>query len=113
MEALFIVLNKVEKLDELMLAFADKGITGGTILESKGMAKFLYSEHQELPILSSLYMLMNDGRPMNKTIFMILDDEKVAVAKSVVKSVVGDLSGENVGIMFTVPISSVEGLTKH
>lgn len=112
MEALFIVLNKTEKLDDLMLAFAEKGITGGTILESKGMAKFLYSEHQELPMFGSLYMLMNDGRPMNKTIFMLLPQEKVAEAKSIVKSTIGDLNKENIGIMFTVPVSSVEGLTK-
>ncbi|MDO4712168.1 MAG: hypothetical protein Q4A75_09330 [Peptostreptococcaceae bacterium] len=112
MEALFIVLNKTEKLDDLMLAFAEKGITGGTILESKGMAKFLYSEHQELPMFGSLYMLMNDGRPMNKTIFMLLRSEKVALAKEIVKNTVGDLNQENMGIMFTVPVSSVEGLTK-
>lgn len=112
MEALFIVLNKTEKLDDLMLAFAAEGITGGTILESKGMAKLLYAGHNELPMLSSLYMLMNDGRPMNKTIFMLLENERIHKAKSIVKEVVGDLSGENVGIMFTVPISSVDGLTK-
>lgn len=112
MEALFIVLNKTEKLDDLMLAFAEKGITGGTILDSKGMAKFLYSEHQELPMFGSLYMLMNDGRPMNKTIFMLLDEGRVELAKSIVKNVLEDLNKENVGIMFTLPVSSVEGLTK-
>ncbi|MDO5062108.1 MAG: hypothetical protein Q4D77_02950 [Peptostreptococcaceae bacterium] len=112
MEALFIVLNKTEKLDDLMLALAEKGITGGTILESKGMAKFLYSEHQELPMFGSLYMLMNDGRPMNKTIFMLLKEEKVAMVKEIVKNTVGDLNQENMGIMFTMPVSSVEGLTK-
>lgn len=112
MEALFIVLNKTEKLNDLMLAFAEHGITGGTILESQGMAKFLYSENHELPMFGSLYMLMNDGRPVNKTIFMLLKKERVAVAKEVVKEVVGDLNNENVGIMFTVPVSSVEGLTK-
>lgn len=112
MEALFIVLNKVEKLDDLMLAFADKGITGGTILESKGMAKFLYSEHQELPMFGSLYMLMNDGRPMNKTIFMLLPKEKVEIAKAIVKQTIGDLNQENIGIMFTMPVSSFEGITK-
>ncbi len=112
MEALFIVLNKTEKLDDLMVSFAEHGITGGTILDSKGMAKYLYSEHQELPMFGSLYMLMNDGRPMNKTIFMLLKKEKVETAKSIVKETLGDLNQENMGIMFTIPVSSVEGLTK-
>lgn len=112
MEALFIVLNKTEKLDALMVSFAEHGITGGTILDSKGMAKYLYSEHHELPMFGSLYMLMNDGRPMNKTIFMLLKKEKVETAKSIVKETLGDLNQENMGIMFTIPVSSVEGLTK-
>lgn len=113
MEALFIVLNKTEKLDDLMVAFADKGLIGGTIFDSKGMAKYLYSEHPEdLPIFGSLYMLVNDSRPTNKTIFMLLTKERLEIAKSVVKETIGDLNKENIGIMFTVPVSYVEGLTK-
>lgn len=112
MQALFIVLNQVEKLDTLMMALAEHGIIGGTILDSKGMAKYLYSGHSNLPMFGSMYMLMNDGRPMNKTIFMLLDDEKTEIAKQVVREVMDDLKKENTGIMFTVPVSSVEGLTK-
>ena len=37
MQALFLVLHKVEKLDDLLAALQKSGINGGTIIESKGM----------------------------------------------------------------------------
>ena len=43
---------------------------------------------------------------------MVLDDEKLVVAKEVVKSVMGNINNENTGIMFTLDVKSVEGLTK-
>ena len=37
MQATFLVLHKVEKLDDLLAALTKKCINGGTIIESKGM----------------------------------------------------------------------------
>ncbi len=110
MQALVIVLNQTEKLEKLLMNFVAKGITGGTLIDSKGMAKELYSKHKELPMFGTLSMLLNESRPLNKTIFLILDDEKVEVAKQVVRETLEDISKKGVGIMFTVPVTSVEGL---
>jgi len=43
MQALFLVLHKVEKLDDLLAALQKSGINGGTIIESKGMLNTLKS----------------------------------------------------------------------
>lgn len=108
MQLLILVLNETEKLSDLLFELEKSGVTGGTILDSTGMARLLYSDKRELPMFSSMYMLMNDGHPMNKTVMMVLDDEKVETAKSVIKTVC-DFSKPGVGIMFTLPVLSVEG----
>lgn len=111
MQLLCLVLNETELLSDLLFELEKSGITGGTILDSTGMAKLLYNDKRDLPIFGSLYMLMNDGRPMNKTVLMVLDDEKVETAKSVIRQIC-DFSKPGVGIMFTLPVLSVEG-SKH
>ena len=56
--------------------------------------------------------MLSGGRPYNKTMFLLLDGDRVELAKDCVRKVVGNIDKENIGIMFTVPVSSVERLTK-
>ena len=91
MNLLVVILNEMDKLDELLLELSKKSITGGTILDSQGMASTLAGWHKDI---------------------MVLDDEKLVVAKEVVKTVMGNINNENTGIMFTLDVKSVEGLTK-
>lgn len=107
MQLLCLILNETEKLDDLLFKLEGSGITGGTILDSTGMARMLYNNHRDIPMFGSMYMLMNEGRPMNKTILMVLDDEKVETAKGVIRKVC-DFSQPGVGVMFTLPVLSFE-----
>ncbi|MDO5028844.1 MAG: hypothetical protein Q4E36_06215 [Bacillota bacterium] len=111
MEALFIVLNHESHYKELLLALQEAGIHGGTILESQGMAGYM-AEHFSSFKFNYLGSLLNEGRPYNKTIILVLDKERTELAKNCVRKVVGDLDQENVGIMFTFDVTSFEGLTK-
>ncbi len=112
MEILFIVINDETVLDELIEEFESRGFRGGTLLESQGMAHS-YLTHSGGEIGHSyLKNLFNNERPFNKTLFMIVEKDRVEDAKKCVREVSGGLNKENVGIMFTFPISSVEGLTK-
>ena len=108
MQLLVIVLNKLECLDKLLTALEKEHIPGATILDSRGMAQQLEG-HDELRFLGSLRMLMNPAHKENKMIFMVLDGEKVRV----VNEVTGGLDQPDSGILFTVPISYVEGLGKY
>jgi len=107
-----VVLNKVEKLDDLLLELNDNGIRGGTIIDTMGMVKTLANDHSEIPLFGSLKSLLNEDRPINKTIFMVLPDEKIPIAMSCVRRIVPDLDKKNKGIMFTLPVIKAEGLTK-
>lgn len=111
MNVLFIVINHERHFEEILEEFKEKGIKGGTILDSQGMAQSLADID---PNFSTSYfkLMLNQGRPYNKTIFLLLDDEKIEIAKSSVRKVVGELNKENVGIMFSFKVDSFEGLTK-
>lgn len=110
MHLLVLIVNKVNKLEDLIVAFSKVGIKGATILDSYGMAKVLSNHKEDLPLFGSLRMLLNEKRPFNKTIITVIKDEQVEPALSCIREVIGDLSKPNVGIVFTIPINYVEGL---
>lgn len=110
-ELLFIILNDEAHVDDLLIELDKAGIRGGTILDSQGMAQTLV-EHSIGVSYKNLRTMLSGGRPYNKTMFLLLDGDKVETAKDCVRKVVGNIDKENIGIMFTVPVSSVEGLTK-
>lgn len=112
MKLLVIVLNKVECLDKLLTSFGKNHIPGATILDSRGMAQEL-GEHDELRFLGSLRRLMNPAHTENKTIFMVVPEEKVAAVSEIVNKATGGLDHPDTGILFTLPIDYVEGVEKQ
>ncbi|MCG4587011.1 hypothetical protein L0P56_16095, partial [Anaerosalibacter bizertensis] len=81
MEVLVIVLNKIDLLEDLMVEFKNNDIRGATIIDSMGMIRVLADEHPEdLPLFGSLKMMLNENRPFNKTIFTVLNSEKIPIA---------------------------------
>ncbi|AOY74916.1 hypothetical protein [Clostridium formicaceticum] len=112
MHALFIVLNKTEYLDDILTAFVNIGITGATIIDSQGMASALVeNHHNDIPIIGSLRSLVDRSRPYNKTIFTILQDNKmVDRAMEAVNTIVGGMNSKGTGVMFTVPVGKILGI---
>ena len=93
MQALFLVLHKVEKLDDLLAALQKSGINGGTIIESKGMLNTLKSNDNF--IIESLRIFLEDPR------------EK---ARTVIDKTLGGIDKPNTGIMFGIDLTFVAGL---
>ena len=112
MQILLIVLNQTEKLNTLLDAWMEQGIGGATVLKSTGMVRILAKDMEQYPIVGSLRHLVRnmDERKDSRTIFMAVQDEKLEAAKTVVRSVVGDLSQPDTAVMFTLPILSAEGV---
>ena len=109
MQVAFIVLNNTDRLDELLKEFVNIGIKGATILDSMGMGGFLASEGEDMPFFSSLRMLLNQGKPINKTIFSVVTDDQVPLLVKSFELIVGKLHQPNTGIIFTIPVSFVKG----
>jgi hypothetical protein len=110
MQMLVVVLNRIEKLNDLLLELSNKNIVTGTIIDSSGMAKTLVECYPNSLLFGSLRTILGENRPFNKTIFMVLPDEKVPVAMECVRKVASEIKGENVGVMFTLPVNHFESL---
>ena len=114
MKLLVFVLNKHEKLDELMTEFVHVGINGATILESRGMAKVLREHDEEdIPFLGSLRGLLNPQRAKSDTILTVLRDDQMQIAVETIERVAGCLDTENSGILFSIPLDYVKGFREH
>lgn len=109
MKALFLVLNKTEKLNDILEKFMEVGVTGATILDSQGMGSALIEG--EIPLFGGvLRSVMDNNRPYNKTIFTLVNDEDMRAAKAAVKEVLGEMDQPGVGQMFSVDVGDVVGI---
>ncbi len=107
MQLLVAVINREELVDDVLAGFVELGITGATILESRGMGRAL---SHDVPIFAAVEVLTTRSRPENRTIFCVADDEKVAQAITMIKETCGDLDRPGAGIVFTLPVQQVHGL---
>ena len=111
MQLLFLVIKRVELVDEVMISLAKAGIRGGTSIDSVGMAKSI-SGSDNLAALGLLSSILKgvDPKQKGKTVFVVVNDEQMHDAIAAIKKVTGDLSKPNAGVLFTVPISYAEGI---
>ena len=108
MQALFLVLHKTEKLDDLLVALQNNGITGGTIIESKGMVNALKSSDNF--IIESFRIILEDPRETSKTLFFILKNDEVAKVRKIIDETLKGINNPNTGIMFGIDLTFVAGL---
>lgn len=110
MQLLILILKKVDLMDKLLKKLAECGVKGGTILNGTGMANALVNM-EDLPMFGILRSILEDeDKEEIKVLMFVLKDEQVMVTRNTIKSIIGDLSTPNTGIMFSIPITYVEGL---
>ena len=99
MYVLIIVLNAINYLDDVLAGFVREGIGGATILDSQGMGSAIVnSDYRNIPLFSTLNMLLSDSHPYSKTVFTVLENERtVEKAVAVVQETLGDISSTGVG----------------
>ena len=108
MELLVCVVNREEKLEEILSGFLELGVTGATVIHSEGMGRVL---SQEVPVFAGLQTLMSRSRPQNTTILSVIESPEVMDrAIKMVQDVCGDFDTPSTGIIFTVPLGRVIGL---
>ena len=107
MQLLVAVINHEECVDDILAGFVEIGITGATVIESKGMGRVL---SQDVPIFAGLQMLNTRSRSANRTLFCVADDEKIDAAVRMIEETCGDLKSAGQGILFTLPVARVVGL---
>jgi len=101
------VLNRQEKLDDVLAGFVEIGITGATIIDSVGMGRILA---KDVPIFAGFQSLLTGSRPYNKTIISVADDEKVEKAVRLIEEICGSFDAPGAGIVFVLPLERVMGV---
>jgi hypothetical protein len=107
MHLLIAVVNDPEKIDEILSGYLELGITGATIVNSEGMGRVL---SHDIPIFAGLQTLISRSRPQNRTIFSVIEEEKIDPALELLQEVCGDLTAPATGIAFTLSLDRVVGL---
>lgn len=109
MKLLVFVLNRTEKLEEVLNALEHAGLRGATVIESRGMAMTL-EKYFDGSFLGSLRAVMEPDREENRTVFMVLKEEQVERAVAEIERVAGSFDKPNSGIAFTLPVDFVKGI---
>ena len=110
MKLIVFVLNNEELLDQVLQAYAEVGISGGTVLDSEGMGRFLT---YEVPLFAGFREFMKGNKPYNKTILSVVRDESVIPRlHAILNQICGDLTGPGTGILFTLPVDWAVGLAE-
>ena len=108
MELLVCVINRDDKLEEILSGFLKLGVTGATVIDSEGMGRVL---SQDLPVFAGLQTLQSRSRPQNTTIFSVIESPAVMTkAIDFVQEICGGFDAPASGIVFTVPVSRVIGM---
>ena len=108
MQTVVIVLNKTECLDSILEGLSKIGVRA-TIISSKGMAHSLF-EADKLHFMESVRILLDPMNKSNYTIFSVIEDSKIEEISKIVNDVTGGLKKSNSGIIFSVPVSYIEGI---
>ncbi len=107
MKLIFFVLNKEEFLNEVLESFVELGISGATVIDSVGMGRILA---HDIPIFAGFRNLLQESRPGNKTIFSVVDDEKIPLMVKTLEQIMGDLDEPGNGIFISIPVDFAKGV---
>ncbi len=111
MQLLFLIIKRIELVDDIMQALAQSGVRGGTVIDSLGMAKSI-STMDNLPTINALRAILNgvDPSQKGKLLLIAVPEDQVKTARDAIIGVTGDLDTPNAGVFFGVPITFAEGI---
>ncbi|HPX72202.1 MAG TPA: hypothetical protein PLP51_04820 [Acholeplasmataceae bacterium] len=109
MNVLFIVLNDLAYLDEILEKFVDLKVRGATIIESQGMASAILNSEGLNFLMGGLFKGRTDEeQKYSKTIFTVIpDEETLKRTVAAVQKIVERSRKRTIGFMFTVPVSGI------
>lgn len=109
------VLNNAERLNEVLDAWEETGVTGITILHSSGLgrARRVSGMRDDLPLMPSLKTLFEHEEFYSRTLFTVVKDEAI-VDKLVAatQKITGGLDDPGTGLLIVMPVAQAYGLYK-
>lgn len=113
MQLLVLILKKTECMPKIVSKMVGAGLGDPTVIDCEGALNVIDSSNVEPPpIFGSLRYILGQSKSESKMMFAVLDNDRISEAKKLIDKEIGGIDKPNTGIMFTVPISDVEGLSK-
>lgn len=112
-QLVMLVVHDPGKIDDVIDAWLDAGVTGLTLLDSGGWAQQAQEGElrDDIPLLPSVRSLLRGMETRSRTLFSIVsEDFDVDKVVENTESVIGPLERDANGILFVMPVSRVEGL---
>ena len=112
-QMIIFVLNDLDKSAELLEAWEAAGARGITCINTTGLGNIRNNaEIADLPFYLSLADILKSKQHHHCTFFTVVDSENLLEKLvQVAQDVTGGLDAPNTGILFTMPVSSVYGLS--
>ena len=105
-----LVMHDTNLLDEVLSAWREAGAPAVTILDSVGTRELdEQARRDDLPLMPSIRDLLQSDDAPRKTIFSVVEDDRVEPLAAATQEVLGDLSEAHKGILFALPLSHVWG----
>lgn len=115
MYLILFVLDNPDQLEDLLIAWEEKGIQSATVLFSTGLGRIrqLDGWRDDMPLIPSLSDFYEIPENMNRTIFTTVKDEAQADAiVETTKKVVGNLDEGESGLLLILPVARAYGINK-
>jgi len=116
MYLILLVLNDPDRLEDLLIAWEEKGVQAATVLFSTGLGRIrqLDGWRDDMPLIPSLRDFYEAPENMNRTIFTTVNDEQELEAiLAATKSVIGDLDEKETGLLLVLPVARAYGVNKR
>ncbi len=102
------IISHEQRIDDVLEALLESGITRASIIDVRGMLEFLADE---IPLFAGFRTLIEGDGKSNKMIISVVEnDDKVNEAFDIIEDIYGCFEDKNTGIMFSIDISSVRGM---
>jgi len=116
MYLILLALHDSEKLQDLLTAWEEAGISGVTVLPSTGLGRIrrMQALREDLPLMPTLEDFFARVENLSHTIFSIVEnDGLVETIVAATERVVGDLRKPDTGILVVLPVLRAYGLEKE
>jgi hypothetical protein len=113
LELIVLVLNDPGKVDDVLTAWLEVGVSGVTILDSWGLSHHIgrRSLRDDLPLFPSLEALLRGREEAHRTLFAVVPDNfEIEALVAATEQITGSFEETDTGILFTLPITRVWGL---
>ena len=118
LELIVLVLNDPGKVDDVLAAWLETGVSGVTILDSRGLSHYIPPRggggrglRDDLPLFPSLEDLLRGREESHRTLFTLVPDNfDIQALVAATEQITGTFDEPDTGILFTVPITRAWGL---